>query len=305
MTKLKKALTSCAVIGILVAFACVAAYAAQEQTGKVTCNVLNVRAGAGTGTAVIDQINKGTVVTIISSSNGWYHVRYGNGKTGWVCADYIEIGFAGYGVITGSVVNVRSGPGTSYGILTTMKKGQKAGIIGRYNGWYNIRTPDGITGWVTGEYFSVTETVSRGGTSDIPVIEPSVQTAVNLSRQESIVALAKSYLGYRYVYGGSTPEGGFDCSGFTKYIFGRFSINLYRTAAEQAKMGTPVSKSELRIGDLVFFNTYGSSYINHVGIYIGDGKFIHASNPKYGVTITDLTTGFYANCFTTARRIIQ
>lgn len=305
MLKLKKALLSCAVLGFLVCFSYVAAHAAQEQTGKVTCGVLNVRAGAGTSASVIDQIERGTVVSIINSTSGWYQVRYEDGKTGWVCDDYIDVEFAGQGVITGSVVNIRCGPGTSYSILTTMKKGQKAGVYGTHGGWYCIKTPDGVAGWVIDDYFSIIDSTSRGGTSNIPVIQPPAQTETNLSKQESIIAFAKTYLGYKYVYGGTTPEGGFDCSGFTKYVFNRFSITLNRTAADQAKMGTAVSKSQLRIGDLVFFNTYGSSYINHVGIYVGGGKFIHASSPRYGVTITDLTSGFYANCYTTARRIIQ
>ena len=121
----------------------------------------------------------------------------------------------------------------------------------------------------------------------------------------NIVAYAKKYLGYKYVSGGSSPDdGGFDCSGFTKYVYNHFGITISRTSAEQSKNGVAVSKSNLKAGDLVFFKTT-SAPVGHVGIYIGNNKFIHAANPKKGVLITSLSDSYYSARYVTARRILK
>lgn len=123
---------------------------------------------------------------------------------------------------------------------------------------------------------------------------------------EELIRFAKSLLGVPYLYGGMTPAG-FDCSGFTSYVFAAFGIRLERVSTDQAKQGTEISKENLRPGDLVFFDTSGGhGVINHTGIFIGDGKFIHASSgTSYCVIISDLTTGYYNGNFMTARRVYQ
>lgn len=125
--------------------------------------------------------------------------------------------------------------------------------------------------------------------------------------EQKIVTYAKKLLGFRYVWGGMSPKG-FDCSGFVKYVFDHFGIILNRVSADQAKQGTAVKKADLRVGDLVFFDTDGGhNEINHVGIYIGGGKFIQASSASgsSGVVISDITEGFYANSYMSARRVIK
>ena len=123
---------------------------------------------------------------------------------------------------------------------------------------------------------------------------------------EELIRFAKSLLGVPYVYGGMSPAG-FDCSGFTSYVFGAFGIRLERVSTDQAKQGMEISRENLKPGDLVFFDTNGGrSVINHTGIFIGDGKFIHASSGTSScVIISDLTTGYYTDNFMTARRIYQ
>lgn len=121
---------------------------------------------------------------------------------------------------------------------------------------------------------------------------------------DRIVAKAAEYLGTPYRYGGASP-GGFDCSGFTSYIFSQFGISLYRTAAGQYGNGVPVSKGNLIAGDLVFFACYSSS-INHVGIYVGNGRFIHSSSPSSGgVIYSALNSGYYAKAYVGATRVIR
>jgi len=111
------------------------------------------------------------------------------------------------------------------------------------------------------------------------------------------------YVGTRYHYG-SQGEQGFDCSGFTGKVFrDALRIELPRSSSAQAQVGTPVAKQDLQFGDLVFFNIYGKG-ISHVGIYIGNGNFAHAS-VKIGVTISNLSERYYQQRYVTARRIVR
>lgn len=106
--------------------------------------------------------------------------------------------------------------------------------------------------------------------------------------------------GSRYRYGG-TSRGGFDCSGFTRYVYARLGIALPHSSAAQFQCGRPVSRRELRPGDLVFFGR-GGRYVGHVGIYIGNNRFVHAANPSRGVTVDSLS-GHYGRKYRGARRI--
>ena len=117
----------------------------------------------------------------------------------------------------------------------------------------------------------------------------------------SIVSLSMNYIGVPYVFGGTSPYG-FDCSGYVQYIFAKAGISIPRTADVQYDFGTPISTTDLVPGDLVFFSTYtyGAS---HVGIYLGDGNFIHASSSR-GVTVSSLSQAYYSSCYIGARRIL-
>jgi len=117
-----------------------------------------------------------------------------------------------------------------------------------------------------------------------------------------VVGTALAYQGVRYSYGGFSSRG-FDCSGFVKYVYQRHGLNLPHNAAAQYGYGKPVSKSELKPGDLVFFRTGRSRGINHVGIYIGNGKFIHASSARGRVRIDCLNEGYYKSHFVGAKRL--
>ena len=145
----------------------------------------------------------------------------------------------------------------------------------------------GETGYVSGDYVQdyqeTSHTVSSGA------IE--------------IANFAMQYVGYSYVYGGASPSSGFDCSGLVYYSYGQFGYQLKRTADDQMNYnGVAVSRSNLQVGDLVFFGS--GSYANHVGIYIGNDNFVHAANPSSGVRVSSLNETYYANRYLGARRIV-
>ena len=134
--------------------------------------------------------------------------------------------------------------------------------------------------------------------------DPSLDSDI-ANLQNRIAAYARTLLGKQYVYGATGPNA-FDCSGLTQYVYKHFGYSIYRNATSQLKNGVAVSKSQLQPGDLVFFNSKftGADKASHVGIYLGDGKFLHASSPKVGVVISDLYSSYYKSVYTTARRIV-
>jgi cell wall-associated NlpC family hydrolase len=124
--------------------------------------------------------------------------------------------------------------------------------------------------------------------------------------KQKLLEDAKYFKGGKYVWGGTTPEG-FDCSGYVQYLYKKHNINLPRTAWEQSKKGQVVERDKLQKGDLLFFLTDKKRGIpiTHVGIYMGDGKFIHAASKKQGIIISPLTHGSYAKTFVSAKRVVQ
>ena len=117
---------------------------------------------------------------------------------------------------------------------------------------------------------------------------------------------AKYYKGGRYVWGGTTPQG-FDCSGYVQYLYKKHNINLPRTAWAQSKKGLKVEKKDLEKGDLLFFLTDKKRKIpvTHVGIYLGDGKFIHAASKEKGIIISPVYSGYYSDKFVSAKRVLK
>jgi cell wall-associated NlpC family hydrolase len=116
--------------------------------------------------------------------------------------------------------------------------------------------------------------------------------------QKRLVRFARRFLGVRYVYGGTSPRSGFDCSGFTRFVYAHFGISLPHYSGAQFDRGRQVSRAGLRPGDLVFFDGLG-----HVGIYIGDDRFIHAPHTGTDVEIDSLA-GWYGTRYDGARRLL-
>ncbi|MEN6316098.1 MAG: SH3 domain-containing protein [Clostridiaceae bacterium] len=296
-------------------------YADAVKTGIVTGDVVNLRAQANTSSKILKQLVKGTKVSIVESEKDWYQVSY-NDSTGWISGNYILIRDESIsaGVVTGSVVNVRSKPDTSGEILTKLNKGARVDIFEQSGDWYRISIGEDRYGWIHKDYISIrNESVSRG-TADTAASIQSDATADQKATQENqnnasiadsektealrqeIIAYAKTLLGIKYVYGGSSKKG-FDCSGFVGYVFEHFGISLERSSKDMGNNGKTVKKADLKPGDLVFFDTNGGlNAINHVGIYIGNNKFIHASSGVgRKVTISSLSDSFYLKKYMRAR----
>ena len=223
------------------------------------------------------------------------------------------------GYINVDSANVRSGPSTDTTVVTTLILNTGVTIAGQTGEWYKVVYGDYL-GYIYKPLISETPTAtSRGNevrqpenTQEQTTVENNEQTkneaevpAVpsNSAAGEKIVSFAKQYLGYSYVYGGTTPSGGFDCSGFVYYVFKSCGYNISRSCSAQANTGTAVSKANLQPGDVIFFNNTSNGAIGHVGIYIGDGKFIHAANSRRGVVTDTINSGYYYTYYYSARRI--
>ena len=135
-------------------------------------------------------------------------------------------------------------------------------------------------------------------TYDTPLVDDSYTTDVPAARYSHVVPIALQYLGIPYVWGGSSPSTGFDCSGFTMYVFAQIGVSLPHHAASQFAYGTPVSREQLAPGDLVFFDGLG-----HMGIYIGGGQFVHAPHTGDVVKISSLYDSWYSATWVGGRRL--
>lgn len=312
MNNLKKFLVSIPVLVLLTLFLTIFASAEEMMVGVTTGEGINVRVSPDLSSDIITQLSKNVKISITEEKQDWYRISHEE-VAGWVSSKYVKIVDEplGSGTIKGNNVNVRSGPSTDEKIITTVDKGEAYNYYKRAENWYCIKLKDGQTGWVIKDYFLVrgTSTASRGAAQDAKTIEAPAEekSGAAESTADKLIAFAKKLLGVRYVYGGSSPKG-FDCSGFTSYVFSNFGISLARSSSAQAKGGTAIKKSQLQAGDLVFFTSPGHpSSVGHTGIYIGDGKFIHASSSSSSkkVIISDLTSGTYAKRYLSARRYLK
>ena len=264
------------------------ALAADIATGAgcTTGSSLRLRAEPSTSASVVTTLDKSVAVAILDDSvDGWYKIAY-NGSTGYVSADYLNVDqdnvFTTYGRVNSDGVNVRSDASTDSSVLATIEEDAIVTVNGLVDGWYDVTCEYGTEGYIRSDFLDLTE--SSSSNSDI-------------------AATAKQYLGTGYVYGGASPRG-FDCSGFTMYVYSQHGYSLPHSATSQwqSGLGTRVySISELQPGDLVFFNDpsrNAGKACSHDGIYTGDGQFIHSSSSRSGgVIVSSLTSGYYNTYF--------
>ena len=302
-------LTACLLLaGVLITPALAAA-----GTVNTEGSYLRLRSEASTKSTVLKNLAHNTLVDVLEVlDNGWCQVSC-DGVTGYVSGKYLtiaeeaaqaevpenavalaeapaeaqadEAAQAGgeealYVKITTGTLNVRSGPSTEYDKVGTLHSGRVVQVLETLEGWYRIEE-----GYISSEY--------------AVQADPS-----QVSKGQEIADYALQFLGYRYVHGGTSPKG-FDCSGLTTYVYKQFGYTLNRTCSGQLDNGTPVSMSELQPGDIVIFRKGNSSKkATHVGLYIGNNQFIHASTAKVGVIINNLSDYYYTTGFVGGRRIV-
>ena len=215
--------------------------------------------------------------------------------------------------ISSETVNLRAEASQTANVITQLSINTKVMVLSEENGWCYVDV-DGTKGYIAETLLSDTkQETSRSSMNDrtsetttstedtaenTSVSTTNTSSTTSTSSGSAVVEYAKQFLGSKYVYGGTTPSG-FDCSGFTQYVYKHFGISINRTAAAQYSNGTSVT--DLQAGDLVMF---GKSGINHVGIYMGGGKFIHAANANRGVTTDTLLSGYYKTNYVGARRVL-
>lgn len=284
--------------------------------GFVNASSLRLRSEASTAGKTLDFASRNEVVVLLGKTGNWYKVNY-NLKTGYMHQDYLncttrENVELGYGSINGDNVNVRSGPGTMHSVLATADSTDKAYIIGMNNQWVKLIFGKDI-GYVRSDYVDLTEIPYENNDSpksplffvggESTGIKPDADVLngfADTTQDPDIVATSKKYIGVPYLWGGTSTDG-FDCSGYVQYVFNENGITLPRTSREQYTAGYSVSRSDLKSGDLVFFNTSGNG-VSHVGIYLGNGQFIHASSSR-GVVIASLDGSYWSSRYLGAQRV--
>ena len=279
---------SAAATMLLAGFAMAAEENMAVAVGTTTGSSLRLRAEASTSSAILTTLDKDVSLAVLDVTlDGWYQVAF-NGNTGFVSADYMVIDednvFESYGRVNADGVNVRADANTDSEILASIDTDTIVTVNGFVDGWYDVTCKYGTEGYIRSDFVDLT-------------------TSSTVSSNSGFVDTAKKYLGTRYVYGGAAP-GGFDCSGFTMYVYKQHGYSLPHSASAQwqSGIGTRVySISELQPGDLVFFNDPSRSAgkaCSHAGIYVGNGQIIHSSSSRSkGVIISDLTSGYYNTYF--------
>lgn len=318
------------VLAVILAVACLticvsAAGEVKSGIGFVTASALRLRSGPSTDTETLDVAYNGEVVVVVDRIGDWYKVIY-NLQDGYMHASYLSVldrenAELGYGSVNATYVNLRTGPSTDYNVVSMADQGDRVYIIGLNCGWYKVIYREDIC-YIRSDYVDLTEyPYENHASSNTPLffrggvsigVAPSASllngssssgSSDSTSIGQAMADKALTYNGYPYVWGGASPSVGFDCSGLVYYIAKCFGYNIPHGSTSQYSYGTYVEKSELQPGDFVFFeNTYDTG-ISHVGIYLGDGDFIHASGSQVGVKISNLNDAYYIQHYYGARRI--
>ena len=279
-------------------------------TGMIVCDTtVNFRSQPNTSSSVLASLKNGTAVTVTGISNGWFKATY-NGQSGYISGDYVSFGGSSSSstsssaststsstqsakVVCDTTVNFRSQPNTSCTVLASLANGTVVTVTGSSNGWYTA-TYNGMTGYLSADYVQLTGSVTQSSNA--------VSYNGTSAKRAAVLEYAAQFLGTPYVYGGSTPSG-FDCSGFTSYVFKNTVGSIPRVAQSQFDATTRVSREELLPGDLVFFGSSASS-ISHVGIYVGDDQFIHSPHTGDVVKYDSLNSSYYSSRFQGGGRVI-
>ncbi|MGI6182037.1 MAG: NlpC/P60 family protein [Agathobaculum sp.] len=253
---------------------------------------------------IIATLPQGTMLAVLSNSDSWFKV-VADGKEGYVSGEYLtgtlttDFPLGEGRIVCDTTVNLRSEPNTSCKVLSSLRNGTALNVIGVSSGWYKV-SYNGVTGYIHPDYLSFAAAQTQKDANVSPDADAIAYAGTSEARS-SVLTYAAQFLGTPYVYGGSTPSG-FDCSGFTSYVFNNTVGSIPRVAQSQYNATTHLTREELLPGDLVFFGSSASS-ISHVGIYVGDGQFIHSPHTGSVVKYESLS-GSYETRFQGGGRVI-
>ena len=295
----------------------------KSQVAEITKNEVSVRSSASVASSVLVTVSRGATAKVVGTNGDWVHLQFQRGTLGWVHASLLKVydsklaeivPTAKPSVVTKapSEVVLPETPGRADGD-TDRSKRLSIVISG---GKASIRRP---------QHVAVVETLPPSPSTEVQTplqTEPATpaRVAVRSPRQtthpavidngkptssaEKVLRSAAALLGSRYVWGATGSRGAYDCSGFTGFVFRQNGVHLPRTAMEQFGRGTPVDKSSLQPGDLIFFSSRNSR-VGHVGIYVGSGTFIHCSSGAGHVTYSPLSASYYTSHYVGARRVLS
>ncbi len=303
---------------------------------------VNVRTSPSPSGLVLGTANNGDVFVTSGKCGDWYQIKF-NGNTGYINAEYMQgtlleylpvvqaptaseevtakakasdektVNDEIYAVVDASSLNLREDTSTDSNVIRTLPNGYYLSVSGYKDGWVLVKDDDGNEGYVKAEYIKL----KNGEKPDNDTIQNDQSSEFDFEFEKTyenngpidcndVVEYAEQYVGIPYVWGGTDLTAGVDCSGFVYSVYQHFGISLNRTSRDMYNEGTTVSKSELVPGDLLFFNTGGNSVISHVGMYIGNGEYIHSTNGAgNGVTISSLTDEYALNTYVGAKRILE
>lgn len=260
---------------------------------------LNLRKANSTSAEVITQLDKSLAVSILDTTDpNWYRINY-NGSIGYVASQYLIVDqdnvFETFGRVSASSVNVRQFATTDSIAVKQLTMGTVVPVTGLEDGWFSVKLADESIGYIRSDF--------------LDLVKDATTPVAASGNGSAVVSLAVQHLGTKYVYGAAAP-GGFDCSGFTMYVYKQFGISLPHTASGQWTGGYGAkitARDQLQPGDLVFFNDpsrSGGKACSHAGIYVGNSKFIHASSGKSGVVYSSLNDDYYNRYYVGGIRVL-
>lgn len=262
-------------------------------------NYLNIRDKASEEGSLCGKLPKNAGCEILEESDGWYKIKSGS-VTGYVKSEYLLTGDDAWNkadeikTMTATVdtetLYVREAMNTDCKIVALVSGDESLEVLEQQDGWAKVQV-DSDQGYISLDYATVGYSLPKAES----VTELKESNSLSGTRV-SIVEYAKQFLGNPYVWGGTSLTKGADCSGFTMSIYSHYGVSLPHSSSAQSQMGTRVSADEVKPGDLLF---YGSgNHVNHVAMYIGGGKVIHASTERTGIKISN---AFYRTPITIRR----
>lgn len=217
-------------------------------------------------------------------------------------SDKVKIGHVG--LVTASVASIYQSKSTSSRVYAKVKAETPLAVVREEGEWFGVMMVNRTTGWILA---SAVRLIGY----DLVAKKADINRATALSRglptsrgdiaECDIIRTAMQYAGVSYVYGGTSPVTGMDCSAFVRSVFSQYNVSLPRTAREQSQVGEGVSFDQLQPGDRLYF-AVKNSYPDHCGIYAGGGYFVHCSSRKRGVAVDNLSTAVYSRSLVAARR---